>query len=1055
MSDANFMLQGIRDPRLAVYATGSMPAWLWSADGTRILWSNPIGARILGVRNAAALAEKNFNPADPLRRQVVQIAARLPDSGAVRLERLRGFGAALGQLQTCACTRLSFSDGTAAILVAAADTVGRPMSLIERIGILLDALPLPALAFAPDGTFAGTNEAAKIISPDLSLSTDQRDAALREGEAKLKADFGNGAIYRAGSDNETMLIALLDEIKTPERIPTPLPVVEAPPVAEVTSAVETSAQETAPAPAASDMMPTDIFESVFEEAASQIRTTSDIEIPSHQITPESAAEVSETIAPEPSVNSARADSSHVSATLAEMDATHLTARRHPLRFMWQMDEDSRFSLGSDEFSRLIGSRTAAAFGRLWSEIADVLKIDPEGKVAAAIATRGTWSGIVVDWPADGSGARLPVELSGLPVFDRARNFIGYRGFGVCRDLEGLARLAAQRRDEVLYSGSTSNSVAPAAQAVAQTDATANEVPVETPENVLPFRPVNEPKSTALTVGESKAFDELGRRISAELETTDGSVPAPRPTAANDSSPHIIEKPPFENPPAFLQPEALPPRVNSTRDTQLLDRLPVGVLVYRLDRLIYANRVFFERTGFNGLHALTEAGGLDALFVEPSSASGVSTSEEGAPVIISTAKSGSSETHDARLFAISWDDEPAMALMFSATTQSSAPPPVVAPAAPAEDSTKAEELSTILDTTAEGIVMFDGLGRILSCNRSAEALFGRSGDEISTLNLIDLFAPESQKSVLDHLENAKSASIASLLDHGREILGKVRHGGTIPLSMTMGRTQPDSPRFFAVFRDLSQTKKSESELLQAKRQSERATTAKTDVLGRISHEVRMPLNAIIGFADIMIEERFGPLGNERYVEYMKDIRASGKRVMAIVDDLLDLSRIESGKIELAFANQDLNQTIEQCVAVMQPQANRERIIIRTSLAHALPSVKADARALRQIAMNLIGSSIHLANAGGQVIVSTATTDFGDIVLRVRDTGPGLNDNEIAAAMAPFRTAAAMDQISSDTSVVSLSLTKALVEANKAKFHIKTAPHSGTLIEVVFAHASAIA
>ena len=90
--------------------------------------------------------------------------------------------------------------------------------------------------------------------------------------------------------------------------------------------------------------------------------------------------------------------------------------------------------------------------------------------------------------------------------------------------------------------------------------------------------------------------------------------------------------------------------------------------------------------------------------------------------------------------------------------------------------------------------------------------------------------------------------------------------------------------------------------------------------------------------------------------------------------------------------------------MQPQANRERIIIRTSLAHALPPVVADARALRQITLNLIGNSIHLANTGGQVIVSTALSDFGEVVLRVRDTGHGLNDNEVAAAMEPFRTQA---------------------------------------------------
>ena len=202
---------------------------------------------------------------------------------------------------------------------------------------------------------------------------------------------------------------------------------------------------------------------------------------------------------------------------------------------------------------------------------------------------------------------------------------------------------------------------------------------------------------------------------------------------------------------------------------------------------------------------------------------------------------------------------------------------------------------------------------------------------------------------------------------------------------------------------------------------------------------------------MIGERFGALGNERYVEYMKDIRASGERVIAIVNDLLDLSRIETGKLDLAFTSQNLNEMVESCVAVMQPQANRERIIIRTSLAHTLPPVVADARALRQITLNLIGNSIHLANAGGQVIVSTALSDFGEVMLRVRDTGQSLNDNEVAAALEPFRAPTPSDQAGSGG--VSLSLTKALVEANRAKFQIRTGGRTGTLIEIVFSHAAA--
>jgi signal transduction histidine kinase len=268
---------------------------------------------------------------------------------------------------------------------------------------------------------------------------------------------------------------------------------------------------------------------------------------------------------------------------------------------------------------------------------------------------------------------------------------------------------------------------------------------------------------------------------------------------------------------------------------------------------------------------------------------------------------------------------------------------------------------------------------------------------------------------------------------------------------IGRTRDNSKNFFAVFRDLTQIKKTETELLNARRQADRAATAKSDLLARLSHEVRTPLNAIIGFAEVMTDARFGPLGNERYVEYMKDIRASGERVIAIINDLLALSRIETGKLDLSFASQNLNEMVEQCVAVMQPQANRGRIIIRTSLAHLLPRVIADARALRQIALNLIGNSIHLANAGGQVIVSTALSDDGDVVLRVRDTGHGLNDDELAAAMEPFGHPAPTDP-APDSAAVSLSLTKALVEANRARFQIKTAPSSGTLIEVVFANAA---
>jgi PAS domain S-box-containing protein len=1011
MNNAEFQLRDGGDPRLTAHAASHWPAWLWSTDGSKILWANPVGAKLFGTA-------RTFGPADPQRRHVTQLAGRLLPTGATRLERLRGFGAALGTLTTCACARLDFSDGGAGILVIAMLSPGE-LQRIERAVVR----PLPE---SPDHA-----EITPTHQPDaaaMDLKTPDYEQAATTGEAP--AEF-----------------ALIDEVMEPA----PDAAVEDVVAGEIASPVDVRDQEPSPT-----------IEAVADEPAQAAEAEPSAREPSP------AVETPATDHPPPLQTIEPRPAAVAPAAPWPSEPQPLHTRRHPLRFMWQMDAEGRFSLGSDEFTRLIGARTASGFGRLWSEIAEVFGLDPEGRVLKALATRDTWSGIALDWPVDG-GERLRVELSGLPMFDRARNFVGYRGFGVCRDLAGLARLDALRRYE--FFSEPDASPAPelsdpiAVETSHQTDLEhAVDNQLETPKNVLPFRPMSEPKSPSLTPVENSAFNELARQLSARLENETAALPeTPVPS---DPPEAVVEQPaaPDASEPIGTRPDLLsqpepPPRGETARDKTLLDLVPTGVLIYRLDRLLYANPAFLATVGYHSLHALEEAGGLDAVLVEPGVSQASSTSDTGTPVTISATQSlpehAPPSATDAHLHAISWDGESAHALICAApraepAAAAVAEPPAVEPPPSQVGHATAEELGAILDTTAEGIVMFDAEGALNSCNRSAEALFGYDGDELVQRNLAELFAPESQRLVRDYLESIKGTGLASL-DHGREVLGRVREGGLIALSMTMGRTQAHSPNFFAVFRDLSPARNSEAELLQARRLADRSANGKADVLARISHEVRMPLNAIIGFAEVMIDERFGALGNERYVEYMKDIRASGERVIAIINDLNDLSRIETGKLDLAFANQNLNDLVEQCVAVMQPQANRERIIIRTSLAHTLPPVIADAGALRQIALNLIGNSIHLANAGGQVIVSTALSDFGEVVLRVRDTGHGLNDNEVAAAMEPFRTQAPADQ--TNGSGVSLSLTKALVEANRGQFQIKTGAHSGTLVEVTFSHALA--
>jgi PAS domain S-box-containing protein len=1067
MNFAEFQLQASGDPRLAAYAASPLPAWVWSCDGTRVLWANPAGAGVFGAADGAALAKRIFGPADRYRRQIARLAGRVLTSGAVRLERLQGFGAAPGMLATCGYQRIDFHDGGHGILIAA----GAPPIVRER----------PVAAMQPE-TKPSEPAAVSDVAP-LPTTQPAADAEQPSPSRPVEAPAE---------------FALFDAFAEPSAAPVVEPtVVDEPTEPGLASVLQLDLPHVEATP-----------REPHAEAASDV--TPAIEALEHEPSP-----YVEAVADEP------ADAEAIAAPAPQ---------RLPLRFMWQVDQDDRFTLTTDEFIRLIGPRTAAGFGRPWREIAETFGLDPDGHVTKALATRATWTGMTLNWPVDGGG-RLPVELSGLPVFDAARNFYGYRGFGVCRDIDGLARLAAERDHrssggaappppwsaDIVQAGPAEDSFDPAAvtspsftelldpiasDTSQQTDLdlpveppkdtqtdTLTEIPAETleepPKNVLPFRPLGDAKPPSLTPVENSAFNELARQLSARLDTDTGAetpdVSGFDETVVEKPAPLTMYEGPGEAPatatPEWLAPSEPPAHGESRRDKPLLDLLPVGILIYRLDRLLYANSAFLAQMGYPSLHALEDAGGLDALYVEPGVSNASSTSDTGTPVTISASQP--SDEHappaaaDARLYTISWDGDSALALIFSGTrhegeavaaaiAQASpaqpspviealvAEPPVAEPPSPGGQA-DAEELGAILDTTAEGIVMFDAEGNINSANRSAEALFGHDGDALARCNLADLFAPESRHAVFDYLASIKSSGVASLLDHGRDVLGRESKGGIIPLSMTMGRTRPDGPNFFAVFRDLSQARQTENELREARRLAERAGTAKADVLARISHEVRTPLNAIIGFAEVMIGERFGALGNERYAEYMKDIRASGERVIAIINDLLDLSRIETGKLDLAFTAQNLNELVESCVAVMQPQANRERIIIRTSLAHTLPPVVADARALRQIALNLIGNSIHLANAGGQVIVSTALSDFGEVMLRVRDTGHGLNDNEVAAALEPFRTQALSDQTSD--SGVSLSLTKALVEANHAKFQIKTGGRSGTLIEVVFPHAVA--
>ncbi|MBW3097320.1 PAS domain-containing sensor histidine kinase [Pseudohoeflea coraliihabitans] len=361
--------------------------------------------------------------------------------------------------------------------------------------------------------------------------------------------------------------------------------------------------------------------------------------------------------------------------------------------------------------------------------------------------------------------------------------------------------------------------------------------------------------------------------------------------------------------------------------------------------------------------------------------------------------------------------------------------------------EAGELRSILETATDGVVLIGEDNTIRSMNGAACALFGY--DDAQTLDqpFAMLFAHESQRAVMDYLGGLAEHGVSSVLNDGREVIGREANGGMLPLFMTIGRLS-QSRGYCAVLRDITQWKRSEEELRAAKRAAETASSHKSDFLARVSHEIRTPLNAIIGFSEMMVEERFGPIGSPRYLEYAHDIGSSGKHVLDIVNDLLDISKIEAGEIDLDFGSVSLNEQLAECVSMLQPMANSQRVIIRTSLSGSVPEVVADTRSIKQIALNLLSNAIRYTPAGGQIVVSTAYEANGSVVLRIRDTGIGMSRKELEQAMKPFGQVGPAPRQRGDGTGLGLPLTKAMVEANRARFDIVSAPKEGTLVTISF-------
>ncbi|MEI7806579.1 MAG: ATP-binding protein [Hyphomicrobiales bacterium] len=374
------------------------------------------------------------------------------------------------------------------------------------------------------------------------------------------------------------------------------------------------------------------------------------------------------------------------------------------------------------------------------------------------------------------------------------------------------------------------------------------------------------------------------------------------------------------------------------------------------------------------------------------------------------------------------------------------------------------LRDAIETIPEAFVLWDADNRLVLCNSNFQELHNLDDSAIVAGAPYETVVAAGRKPVVRTKVTSEDSSIPGArtfeaqLEDGRWLHiseRRTKDGGYVSVGtdITTLKTHEEKlidseQRLIATVADLQDSQQTLAELAEKyaeeKTRAEDANQAKSKFLANMSHELRTPLNAIIGFSEIMESAMFGPLGAEKYQEYCNDIRQSGQYLLDVINDILDMSKIEAGRIRLDVEDVELDRVLADAMRVVSGRAQDKRLTVNSKIARGL-RFKADHRAIKQIALNLLSNAVKFTPEGGSVTVRGRAV-AGSVMIAIEDTGIGISRDALMKLGRPFEQVESQLTKSHQGSGLGLAIAKSLVELHGGTMRIRSTLGTGTIVVV---------